>query len=435
MLTSLRALGGRVHPYLEVGFVLAVVVGYVVPLLTDSLTGGQKSFVPITGTPEPDARLALLAGTAGDGLVLVACLVVALVHLRRWRDLVGPALLLLLAWAVQLATLAAGGGTLLKDMVLFAGIVVAVTLLRPGRAAVHALGWSTLALAVLSLLMGVLTPYAGTQVRPESVADEKFVSGFGILAGPYPSGNNLGLVLAVGLPAVLALPRPRVRWAGVVVVAVALFLTSSRTSWAAAVVAVGVWALLVLVRPGLRTRAAAAVLAAAGVVWVVLPLVTRSPTAFTNRGWYWVEGLAAWRERPWLGWGSDYYLRVAQSDGALGGFAFHAHNQVVQLLVTGGLVVALLVGSALVWAGVRAARLAPATPWAAAFLVALLVTASFEVPLGTVDRQMFYPFAALPLALVLALGRRGASADDARKGTGDAAASPARGRRVAGRRA
>jgi O-antigen ligase len=155
-----------------------------------------------------------------------------------------------------------------------------------------------------------------------------------------------------------------------------------------------------------RAGIAAAALAVLGLVALALPFVTGSPTAFNNRGGFWQEGIDAWLERPLLGWGADYYLQLARSADNLGGFAYHAHNQTAQLLVTGGLVLLVLVLAAVVWASVVAVRHAAAgTAWPAAFLAAFLVSAMFEVPLGLVDRGMFYPAVLVPLCLLLSRSR------------------------------
>lgn len=381
--------------------VAAVTVGYVLPMLVDSLTS-RKEFRPITDGPAPEHALVGLATTAGNALVLVVCLAVLVLHRRRWRDLLGPVALLLGAWAVALGTLVVQGSPELnRSMVLLPLVLAAATVLRPDRRAVEAIGVATVAVAGVSLLLGLVLPDAGRYVRAAEVADEKLVGPLGILAGVYPSGNNLGVALALGLPAVLALRRPLLRWSAFAVVVLALAWTTSRTSWVAAAVTVAVWVALRFAGRR-RDQLAALVLAALGTASLVLPFVTRDPTAFTNRATYWVAGLEAWRDAPWLGHGADHYTAVARESGALGGYAYQAHNQVVQLLVTGGLVLLVLVGAAVALAAVRAVRVVDRDPWLATFVVALLCAGLFEVPVGVVDRVMFVPFALLPLAVALA---------------------------------
>lgn len=390
----------HVTGWLEPGLVVAVTVGFLLPLLVDSLHG-VKEFRPITATPVPDPPVVALAATAGNVLVLAACLTVLVVHRRRWRDLLGPAALLLGAWAVALGVLLSHGSDVPRAVVLLPLVVVAGTLLRPGRPAVAALGAATAAVAATSLVLGLLLPSAGRYVRPESVADEKPVGALGILAGVLPSGNNLGVALALGVPAVLVLRRAWLRWAALLTVVAALAWSASRASWLAAG-AVLATALVLHVAGRRRDLLAALALGALGTANVVLPLVVQDPSAFTNRATYWIAGIDAWRDAPFLGHGADYYTVVAREGGALGGHAYQAHNQVVQLLVTGGLVLLVLVVGAVLVAAVRAVRAAPADLWPTTFLVALLCTSLFEVPLGVVDRVMYAPAALLPLVLVLA---------------------------------
>lgn len=391
---------GSLAWWLEPGLVVAVAVGFLLPLLVDSLHG-VKQFRPITADPVPDPPVVALAATAGNLLVLLACLTVLVVHRRRWRDLLGPSALLVGAWAVALGVLLAHGADVPRAVVLIPLVVAAATLLRPGRRAVEALGATTAGLAAVSLLLGLLLPSAGRYVRPEAVADEKPVGALGILAGVLPSGNNLGVALALGLPAVLLLRRAWLRWTALLVVLAALAWTASRASWVAAAAALGT-ALVLHLAGRRRDLLAALVLAAAGTANVVLPFVVQDPSAFTNRATYWIAGIDAWRQAPVLGHGADYYTVVARDGGALGGYAYQAHNQIVHLLVTGGLLLLLLVAGAVAVAAVRAVRAAPVDAWPTTFLVALLGASLVEVPLGVVDRVMYAPTALLPLVLVLA---------------------------------
>lgn len=427
--------------------VAAVALGYLVPLTVESFVH-PKGFRPITDAPPaPDPTLELVT-LLGNALMLAACAGVVLLRLGRVRRLLGPVLALLAAWAVGVAGLLAAGSSVSRGVVIFPAVCAAVAVLRAGGAIVRALGWTVLALVAVSVVMAVATPDAGLYFLEANQRDEKFVWDHGILVGPYRTGNNLGLVLAVGLPFVLALPGRALRVAGTAVTALALAWTFSRTSIGAAVVGVAVAAVLAglprltgargggLHRPGalgaphpssalgglhpssalggqgaagtarLRGALAAAGLAVLGLAVLALPVVTRDPTSFNNRAGFWHEGLEAWRQRPLLGWGADYYARLARSEENLGGFAYHAHNEAVQLLVTGGVVLLGLVLAAVVVASVTAVRLAAAgVVWPAAFLAAFLVSAAVEVPLGVVDRGMFYPAVLVPLCLLLTQGR------------------------------
>lgn len=389
--------------WIEPGYVIAVAVGYLLPHVVDSFTG-VKAFRPITEGVATTTRLESLTATAGNVLVLGASLLVIWLFRRNWRDVLGPAGLLLTAWLVAVLGSLAHDQQLFRVVLLFPVVVCATTMLRPGRRAVGALGWVTMTLAAVSILMGLFDPDAGRYLRPEALADEKPLTSLGILAGVYPTGNNLGVALAIGLPAVALIRRRSVAAAGVALTGVALLWTGSRTAVLAASLSIAV-GLLMRLTERWRDAVSALVLAATGSVAVLLPFVTRSETAFTNRGTYWIDGLHTWRNQPFLGAGPRYYWDVAASTGDLGGFAYHAHNQTVQLLVTGGIVMFGLCAAVVVWAIVRAVRCASHDIAPTMMLVALLVTATFEVPLGFVDREMYHPFALVALLLVLAMGR------------------------------
>ncbi|WP_028050854.1 O-antigen ligase [Cellulomonas sp. URHD0024] len=419
--TSTSAARSLLDHWIEPGYVIAVAVGYLTPHVVDSFQG-VKAFRPITEGVAASSHLQSLSATAGNVLILAASLLVIWLFRRNWRDVLGPAGLLLVAWLVAILGSWAHSQQLFRVVLLFPFVVCALTMMRPGRRAVGALGWVTVTLAALSILMGLFDPDAGRYLRPQELSDEKPLTSLGILAGVYPTGNNLGVALSIGLPAVALIRRRWIAAAGVALTGVALLWTASRTAVLAASLSIIV-GLLMRLTERWRDAFSALVLAGAGSIAVLLPFVTRSPTAFTNRGTYWIDGLHTWRDAPWLGAGPRYYWDVAATTGDLGGFAYHAHNQTVQLLVTGGIVMFALCAAVVVWAIVRAVRCANHDIAPTMMLVALLVTATFEVPLGFVDREMYHPFALVALLLVLAMGRPNAAAAAARA-TADAGHAP-----------
>lgn len=391
-------------PRLAALLVAVLAAAYTLPMVVDSFSA-TKEFRPISEpsppTPQIVDRVTLLSNVA----VLAVCVLVIALRIRNLRRLIGPVLLLLVAWGWAVIGLVVSDADIPRSVALIPLILVAMALSRPDRLALEALGWATFAVAGLSLVMGAFFPDAGRYARPESLADDKFVWGLGILAGPFPSGNNLGLALAVGLPSVFFLPRRWQRVAGAAACAVALFWTFSRTSWLAALAGVAVWLLLTLL-PRRRRLAAAVSLGLLGAVAVVLPFLTSDPTAYSNRGHLWVAGVETWLEKPLTGWGASYYLQIPGTADDLGNFAYHAHNQTVHLLVTGGIVLFALVGAAFAWAAVASVRDAAAGfLWPAAAMAALLASAIVEVPLGIVDRTMFYPSVMLTLLMILTFAR------------------------------
>ena len=172
--------------------------------------------------------------------------------------------------------------------VLYPAIVVAAWVVRISWRVVPVLGWLTAATAALSIVAGLVVPDLARYQDYEG-ADADKSGPLGILAGLLPSGNNLGLALAVGIPSVLAL-RGASRLVAGSLVLVALGWSYSRGAWLAAVVVLAAAAVLALVPQRRRALVAGVGMGAVALVAVVLPLVTTSATAMANRGGYWVAG-------------------------------------------------------------------------------------------------------------------------------------------------
>ena len=107
-------------------------------------------------------------------------------------------------------------------------------------------------------------------------------------------------------------------------------------------------------------------------------------------------------QHPLFGNGSDWFSVIGSSSASLGPTWFHAHNQFLQLLVTGGVVLAVLVGVLIVAAMTGAARLAVRGHlFGVSYLAALAGTCVFEVSLAIVDNSLLFPVAVLPLLFIL----------------------------------
>ena len=379
--------------------VWACVVG---PQVVQSLTA-PKVWRPITEGGVSLSAAAQTATTLGNGVLVLACGAVVVI---RWRSLstrgLGALTVVAAAWLWCVAGLVLAGDTPGAPVLIVPAVAVGLWVARPGPAHIEVLGWLTAVTATSSLVLGLIAPDAGIYTRAAAVAGEKPVSGFGILAGILPTGNTLGLALALGLPAVLFIRRGWLRWSSLAITVVALVLTASRASYlAAGIMAIAALAIVVVRRRAVFAAAWLAVLALAS---VLIPVLVTSGTAFTNRGGYWIFALDAWREQPWTGHGANFFKNVANSATNLGGHASDAHNQVVQLLVTGGVLLGVLVAVLVVLAGVKAVRAAAGGfAWPTLFLTGLFVVSLFEVTIGFVDRIALIPFALLP-ALVLVLG-------------------------------
>jgi len=363
------------------------------PKFRTSVGAEQASLTPLAQL----VQLGLLLG------VLALCAFVVVTHLRRVpTDGAGVLLLSAALFAFGTWRDVVAGAVLSRNDLLIPSVVLAVWLLRPRRRDLAALGWVVLASAVLNGAVGALVP--GGLFRHEDgglIAPEKQILPGGVLVGVFAQGNNLGQLLSLGLPTVAFLPR-RWRAPAVVVVAGVVLWSASRSSLLAVVAAGGVFLLLSRGGPLWRGAAAAASLVGLGAVLVLLPLLTSDPTAFSNRGYIWAVSLDAWRDQPLIGWGSGYYTAIGQYVNPLGGTAWHGHNSVVQLLVTGGLVqVSLVAVLAVLLLHRCTAAAAAGWSWPAAQVAALFVSGTLEFSFGVVDRQILMTSVLVPLVAIL----------------------------------
>ncbi|GAA0811161.1 O-antigen ligase family protein [Spirilliplanes yamanashiensis] len=348
-----------------------------------------------TGRPEFNSRedvappvSELLGDALSLGFLLVAAALAVRGVLRRERAGL-PWLALALAPLLALEVAGVVGGRMpgLVSVALPLA-AVAVWLQPPRRDVLGTAGVLGGITAAVSMLLAVVWPEVGMLTGDSAGAKAVFLGG--LLAGPFLHSNVLGIVLALSLPFVFCVRRVLVRRAALVLILAALFWTGSRTAQFAGAAVLGTYALVRLSRTwrrlqgdrrawGRTQQLLLAAPAAAGVVLLVLtPLLTTDPAAFTRRGQIWEALLDRFADRPVLGHGPDLFQDPGLA-ADLGGQFGHAHNGLVQFLVTGGVCATVLfaVLAAVVWRGaVRAAR----DGWlpGALFLVALAWTSWLE---------------------------------------------------------
>ena len=396
----------------------------VLPRTVQSLTA-PKFRTTIGVEAAPYGVLAQLAERGLSGSLALVCVAAVLLSARRLSLRALPLLAVLIApWVVTVVRDAYAGTTPGTTAALYPLVAAALWAARPHLRVLAVVGHLTGATAALAVAMGALVPAAGVyrSAAGDLISPDKQILPLGLLIGPFTDSNNLGQLLVVGAPALLAVRRSRAALAWLAVVLAALVWSSSRSSLVAAAGAGAVVAVVALARTsGVRALLASLGGATALATVSLVPLLTvasattgaaRASTAdlaFTNRGYVWRLSLEAFSQRPLTGWGSDWYADVARYANPLGGFAYHGHNQLVQQLVTTGVLgtAALVVlaltglGMARTWAA-RGGRvgLAPL-----GHLVALCLSCTFEVSFGVVDRSFLLPVAVAPLAVAL-LARR-----------------------------
>ncbi|MEU4476212.1 O-antigen ligase family protein [Micromonospora sp. NPDC023888] len=287
--------------------------------------------------------------------------------------------------------------------------VVAIWVLRPGAQALAAVGVLGAATAVVAMLLAVVRPDLGLLTGAD--AGNKGWAIGGLLAGPYPHSNVLGLILALSLPFGFGIRPTAARRVTLTLILVALLWTGSRTSQLAAIVVLLTWGLLRWRRTGGRADRSersrrrhlsmligVPLVVALGLI-ILCPLLTTDPAGFTNRGRTWRALLSRWAERPLTGHGPEYFERQPDLAAALGGRYTHGHNVLVHLLTIGGLLTVVLFAVLLYQVWRRSMLLAGAgTPGPALFLVALLWVSWLEASHVSVTLAGYLTW--LPLGLI-----------------------------------
>lgn len=288
--------------------------------------------------------MARLAAITLSSAVAVLCLYTIATNLRS-RTVRNPNLLVffLLPWIAVMATNWINGRNPAQQVILYPLIALAAWLLRPTVRVLSTAAWAVTLTATLSLALAAVRPSLAFYSNPggsESV--DKAVLFPQLLAGPYGHPNLLGAVLALGIPTLFVLRSRLLIFSAAAPILVALVWTSARTSMIAAGVTLALACLVRIRRPWTRLATYAALLTGVAVT-TVTPLITTDPLAFSERGRIWLTALQYWKERPWVGYGTDYFRRVALIENDFGAYAYNGHNIMVDLLATAGAVGAVAV--------------------------------------------------------------------------------------------
>lgn len=312
----------------------------------------------------------------------------------------------------------ASAGQLSVTSLQFAAIFVAIVASNPDPRRVLALtGGLTAIAASLSLLLGILghpNAFRSDSSGNLITADKALFGGSGLLQGLFASENNMATFLVIGLPSCFATLSTRMRLVSVTVCLVAIAWASSRSAW----VAVAAMAVLAIFSPRLGSRFIRGVTVLALAVSALLPFLSLPVHSLSDRPYIWENVIRLMREsNTWaFGGGVEWFQSTSQDATTYisSAAAFQAHNQVLQLLATGG--VALLVALIpLFRSTLRATRQLPGTDLqflAGCWLVAVLVVGMLETPFGIADRALFWPVTLVPIAVLVATGARPMDSSD-----------------------
>lgn len=196
----------------------------------------------------------------------------------------------------------------------------------------------TLFIAVLSIVLALLPGQPGMMPATFHGGNEKAIIGDSILAGPFGHSNQLGLNMALGLPFAAWTLRGFRRVAAFGLIALVLLWSASRTSIYVAVAVLVITIATLWVRRG-TSRALVFVTTAGSIAaMVILPLTTDDPSAFTNRGLIWQEGLVSFSSSPLTGTASNAFMVDSDLSRRIGDIINTGHNVFVTVATIGGLI-------------------------------------------------------------------------------------------------
>jgi O-antigen ligase len=386
---------------------LLVLIGWsaiVLPQVVQSLTAPKRR----ASVEAAAAGLTHLASLARLGLTLALICFAGWVVISSARSMLKlrllPLIVLLAPWVYLVIRDWYVTGRPAKEALLVPLVILALWALQPRMAWLSTLGYLTVAAALVSIVMGLVDPSSAIyhSAQDDIVNVDKQILPGGMLIGFLTQPNSLAKFIVLGLPAVFLIQRVGIRAIGLGVCAFALVWTASRTSMFAGLVACVMYGVLALV----KSKASRRVLSALGIaismaVAAIIPFVVSSPTAFTNRGLIWQGSLPYWHAAPWFGQGADFYGELGRTSAAIAGAAFHAHNQVVQFLVTGGIFYVVVAGAMLWFVAVYAVRqIGVGSMFGVVYMVTLAGTFAMEIPFPTVDNTTMIPVALIPLGLI-----------------------------------
>lgn len=393
-----------VHDRWAALLIVTVSVWVTLPRLIQSVTAPKHLSSVGLETP-PLSRLASLAST---GLLLVLVGVCLLILVDIAKDArpgpIGGLAVVLAPWIYLSLRDMFLGGHPDKASLMYPLVVGTLWLLRPRVGVLRYVGYVVAAAAVISIALALVLPSKGLLVSTSGdlATEGKAIIPSGILIGFLTHGNNLGQFLALGLPFVAMVSDRRLRWLLLAITSFALIWTAARSILGAVVVGVLAVAVTALVDRASRRWFAPVVVLTPFVIGGVLPFLITNPVRFTNRGGIWVASIDWWQQSPLTGLGSNWYTRVGGTSDRLASSVFNGHNQLIHLLVTGGILLAVLVAVQLVVAAVRSGEIAASGPLVAVgYLGTLAGACVLEKALSIVDNTPMMPVTVIPLTVLI----------------------------------
>lgn len=309
-----------------------------IPQMIDLINLGRQS--PALGVDPGRSAGAEMAYTAIIRAIIAVSLFLIISALTSRQPIRLRSITLLLApWVTLNGSYVIQGGTN-KETLLFPFVVLAFALNARNLRKVYALLRSLLYITALSsLVLGIMTPSLYLSDPSKEVGNEKAIVGSLLLNGLFPTSNQLGVTLGIGIPLIVMTSKRKTKWIGVSILLLAMAWASSRTSLAATAVVLLVMAFGA--RGGERTVRSVIRPAVVGLclLAVVTPFVFRDPKDFNGRVAIWRTSLDFVTGGHLLdGGGAMIFREVSPVTTSIGAITSTGHNIFVTVLTVGGLI-------------------------------------------------------------------------------------------------
>lgn len=288
------------------------------------------------------AQRSATAGTAYVAIVIAigacAILLVAIAIAKGLPMAAGMTLTLLAPWVLLNGTYVINGGRN-NEVLLFPLAILAYALhCRSIVSAYGSIRFLTVLTAASSLVLGLVSPHLFLSDPLRQAANEKAVIGDLLLNGLFPTANQLGISLAIGLPVVLLAAGSKTRWPAVAVIATAIVWASSRTAIVTAVVTCLIYFATARANWKVARDVMGVATIGAGALVLAAPFVLSDPTKLSGRVAIWRTGLEFVQEGNLLrGGGAMVFRDVSPVTMAIGSVTGTGHNMFVTIVTVGGI--------------------------------------------------------------------------------------------------
>ncbi len=398
--TDLRSMNDRWAELL----IVALATWIILPRLIQSLTA-SKHLANVGLESPPLTGAAYLSSSGLELAVIGLCVLIVFDVAKNARPgPVGGLVLMLLPWVYLTARDMFAGQNPAKPSYVYPLVVGVLWLLRPRIEVLRYLGYVVGVSAVISIALAVVLPSRGILISSsgELVGQGKEIFSSGILIGFLTHGNTLGQFLALGLPFAGMVPRRWLRWSIFAVTSFALVWTAARSILAAVVIGLLAVAIAAAMNRLTRRWLVPVVTMVPFVIGGIVPFLVSNPHTFANRGLVWGASFDWWHRSVLTGLGSGWYGVVGKTSDQVAGSVGNGHNQLVQLLVTGGIVLAVIVAVPVIVASVRSGAMAASGRLApVAYLGMLAGACVLEKAFSIVDNTPMLLMTAVPLTVLI----------------------------------